>query len=121
MNDRIKYSDEFKLAVTNEVLSGLLTKEEARRKYSIKGKSAILKWMRKFGLAEQKALPPYFAHMKPEKDKENAVLKAKIRDLERALEDAKLKAELYSKMIDIAERDLDISIRKKPSTKQSGK
>lgn len=121
MSKQKRMSNEFKLAVIDEVLHGGLSKEDARRKYSIKGKSAILKWMRKFGLAEQQAIAPPTVTMEPEKDKENAVLKARIKELERALEDAQLKATLYSKMIDIAERDLNIPIRKKPSTKQSGK
>ena len=48
-------------------------------------------------------------------------LQTKIKRLERELEDAQLRAEAYSKMIDIAERELKISIRKKSNTKQSKK
>ena len=44
------YSDAFKLKVINEVLQGKMTKEQARRKYNLRGKSAILNWMRKLAL-----------------------------------------------------------------------
>jgi len=42
------YSDEFKESVVKEVLGGLICKDEARRKYGIRGKSAVLNWIRKF-------------------------------------------------------------------------
>ncbi|MCG2591088.1 hypothetical protein [Rhodohalobacter sulfatireducens] len=42
------YSEEFKWKVVQQVLSGTLTKEEARRVYSIKGNCNILYWMRSF-------------------------------------------------------------------------
>jgi len=42
------YSEEFKWKVVKDVLSGKLTKEEARRVYNIRGNCAILYWMRKF-------------------------------------------------------------------------
>lgn len=115
------YSNGFKLRVIEEVLSGHLRKEQAQRKYGIRGKSAILNWMRKFGLSEQTRLPDNFERMKEEEATDKESLNKRIKELERALEDAQLKAEGYSRMIDIAERELKIKIRKKPSTKQSGK
>lgn len=115
------YSNAFKLRVIEEVLKGQLSKEQAQRKHGIRGKSAILNWMRKFGLSEQTRLPDNFERMKEEKETDKESLNKRIKDLERALEEAQLKAEGYSRMIDIAERELKIKIRKKPSTKQSEK
>ena len=43
----------------------------------------------------------------------------RLKELERRLEDEQLRAEGYSKMIDIAEDQLKITIRKKSDTKQS--
>ena len=40
-----------------------------------------------------------------------------IKQLERKLEDEKLRSEAYKSMIEIAEKELKISIRKKPNTK----
>jgi hypothetical protein len=49
------------------------------------------------------------------------VLLKRIMELERALEDAQLRAEGYRKMIELAEKELKIPIKKKWSTKQSEK
>lgn len=114
-------SDAFKLKVIEEVLTGIYSKEAARKKYGIRGKSAILKWMRYFGIAEQTGPGDYFTRMKEDQNIDAEALKKRIKELERALEDAQIKSEVYSRMIDIAERELKIKIRKKPSTKQSGK
>lgn len=42
---------------------------------------------------------------------------ARIKELERLLEDEQLRSEAYSRMIDIAEKEFQVPIRKKPSTK----
>lgn len=115
------YSQAFKLHVVEEVLRGELTKEQARRKYGIRGKSGVLNWMRKFGVSNAKQIPVCFERMKQEETTDKAALEQRVKELERALEDAQLKAEGYSRMIDIAERALKISIRKKSSAKQSRK
>lgn len=120
-NQHQKIPDSFKLKVIGDVLKNGLSKEQARKKYKIKGKSSILKWMRKFELSGYQSLPDYFERMKKDENSDNAALKQRIRELERALEDAEMKSAIYAKMIDVAERDLKVDIRKKPSTKQSKK
>jgi transposase len=112
-NTNNAFSEAFKRQVISEVLSGRLTKEQARKQYRIKGKSAVLNWIRKFDLSN----PVYM----PDKPSDTKELQAKIKKLEQELEDAQFKAEAYSTMIDIAERELKISIRKKSNTKQSKK
>ncbi len=118
--ERLYFSDVLKRRIIQEVLSGSISKEGARRQYGIRGKSAILKWMRKFGYAsnfdsitfrmKSKELPEY-----PEQ------LKRRIVELEKALEEAKLSSKFYSTMIDIAEKEFKLPIRKKSVTKQSKK
>lgn len=51
-------------------------------------------------------------------ESEIKALQAKIKKLERELEDAQIRAEVYDKMIDIAEATFRIPIRKKSGTKQ---
>ena len=114
-------TEEFKLQVIEDVLRGKLSKEEARRKYNIKGKSAILKWMRKFGLEEYKTLPANFAAMKKDGDLSKEELLKRIKLLERQLQDEQIKSFGYSRMIDLAEEQLKIKIRKNFNTKQSEK
>ena len=114
MNYVNHYSEEFKLKVVHEVLRGEITKEACREKYGIKGHSTVLKWMRKFGLTKE----PIQMSQKKKKDR-SLDLKAEIRLLRKELSYEKLKSEALSEMIDIAEEELKISIRKKSGAKQS--
>lgn len=118
--ERMYFSDVLKRQIVQEVLTGTISKEEARRRYGIKGNSAILKWMRKFGYASDVDSETIKMKSKelPDDLKE---LKCRVIELEKALEEAKLSSEFYSTMIDIAEKEFKIPIRKKSVTKQSGK
>ena len=53
------------------------------------------------------------------KTSEERALEAKIKELEKALEYEKLRSLALDTMIDVAEQNLKISIRKKPGAKQS--
>ena len=56
-----------------------------------------------------------------EADANQAALLEKIALLERRLKDEGLRSIVLDKLIDVAEKQLDISIRKKPGTQQSSK
>ncbi len=114
------FSDVLKHRIIQEVQSGLISKEEARRRYGIRGKSAILKWMRTFGYVSSLDSTTLKKQSKELTD-DPKELKRRIVELEKALEEAKLNAEFYSTMIDIAEQEFKIPIRKKSVTKQSRK
>jgi transposase-like protein len=109
------FSEAFKRQVVREVTSGMLSKAEAKLKYNLKGHSAVLYWIRTFEDRENISKNRKMDYS--EKSKE-ALIK-RIKELERQLEDEQIRAEGYSKMIDIAEDQLNISIRKKSTTKQS--
>lgn len=122
------YPDDFKLKVIREVISGQITKEEARMKYRLGGKSAVLEWMRKFGIGKEQnphdnsfMNPQKKVHPKAEKvdTAEMAALQKKIKDLELQLEYERLRTEALDTMIDLAEARFNIPIRKKPGAKQS--
>jgi transposase-like protein len=108
------YSESFKKEVVREVKAGLLSKADAMRKYDIPGSSTIIGWIRKFDgkRSNNRQIMDY-----KQSDKE-ALIK-RIRELERKLEDEQIRSEGLSKMIDIAEDQLKVSIRKKSATKQS--
>ena len=61
--------------------------------------------------------------MKPKKQSlavpslSEATLLARIKELERQLEDEQLRSDAFNRMIDIAEKELQIPIRKKSNTK----
>lgn len=108
------YEESLKREVVREVKSGLLSQEEARRKYGIRGSSTILGWIRKFDDSNQTRNEMSHNEKTPKE-----LLLQRIKELERQLEDEKLRSEGLSKMIDIAEDQLDIEIRKKLDTKRS--
>lgn len=108
------YSESLKREVIREVNVGLISKEEARRKYDIKGTTTVLRWIRKFAELDPNN-QPLMDYKKS--DKEDLI--KRIKELERQLEDEQIRAVGYSKMIDIAEDQLNITIRKKPDTKRS--
>lgn len=104
----VSYSLAFKLRVLKEVRLGQLSKGEISRKYGIQGHSTIAKWMRKFEHIEHK--------MKTETKDE---LKRRILELEKQLDEEKLKRIAAETTIIVAEEELKISIRKKSDSKQS--
>jgi len=107
------YSEEFKKAVVQEVLSGQINKTEARRKYGIRGSSLIIYWIRKFD--------PKSGKMKKRnqlKETELSRLEIENRRLREELEMERLKTLSLNIMIDFAEKEFNIPIRKKPGVKQ---
>ncbi|MCC5912952.1 MAG: hypothetical protein JJU46_01145 [Balneolaceae bacterium] len=111
------YSDSFKLGVVRRVAAGELTKEQARVEYKIGGNSSILEWMKKFGYYSDPDihLPMAKSHNKTDPEQ----LKKKVRQLEKQLQHERIRSEFYQTMIDVAERELGISIRKKSDTNPS--
>ena len=114
---RTYYSDSFKLGIVTRVANGQMSKEEARLAYNIGGNSLILEWMRKFGYCSHpdRKKPMAKSHGTPDPEQ----LKKKVRQLEKQLEDERIRSEFYQTMIDVAERELGISIRKKSDTNPS--
>lgn len=100
------------------------SKAVVMRQYGIGSYTVLYRWIDKFGpsiLAEELSVMPKKDQPKSAKPSqtEEEALRARIADLERQLDDAELKAKLLDKMIDIAEEDLKIAIRKKSGPRQS--
>ncbi len=115
-------SEESKLRIVTEVLSGKYTKEQARRLYRIKSKSGILEWMRIFAGKPGKAhgLDPLPILKDVSKSPEDiAKLKARIAQLEEELKLSNLKGKAYQIMVDIAKEDYNLDLEKKSGAKQS--
>jgi len=112
------YSYSFKLQVVGEVERGELTKSQAKRKYGIQGDSTIRKWIEKFGkfdrtyeLAKKKMKSPEQKIL--ELEQKLKLLQKKNKSLEREIDQTNKKAIFFDMMIDIAEEELKIPIRKK--------
>lgn len=113
---RQTFSRELKHQICGLVISGEMSMQQARNHFNVKGNSSILQWMRKFGYVDSEQ--PMSDSSKKE---DEATLKARIKALEAQLKEEKLKTELLDTMIDLAEDQLNINIRKKSGTKQSKK
>jgi transposase len=115
------YTEDFKLKIVNEVLSGKLNKHQAQQIYGIKGNATILYWIRQTqGLKgyEKVEMPvANFAAMRQNiNDKKLEQENAELKELLRV---AELRADLWQHAIEIAEKKLGIDIKKKFVPKQS--
>lgn len=107
------YSLAFKLQVIGSVEKGELTYKQAQKKYGIQGRSTVLVWLRKHGTLDWTLPKLHMSKSTKEKTPEQ-----RIKELEAALESEKLKSKLLDTMINIAEKQYGLSIRKKSSPKQ---
>ena len=118
------YTMSFKLSVVQEVESGLLSVTQAKNKYGIQGRSTVLLWLRKYCNFDWENQSPSSMSKTPEQ--KLLELEAKVRLLEKQknrLEDqlkrSDDKAIIFDMMIDIAEKEYNIPIRKNSSPEQS--
>lgn len=117
------YSYAFKLEVIREVESGELGIKAAARKYGIQSHSTVTTWLRKHGNFDW--VNKSTVKMPKSKDQKLLELEQKVRllekqkkELEHKVESTDKKAILFDMMIDIAEEEFKIPIRKKYSPEQ---
>lgn len=121
--------------IIQEMLSSGCTKRAIWKKYTGQDeeKGQLLRWMNKLGytnnrprkkatLEEQNSLMAKRKKIKSSKVEEESnfdmlQMQKRIFELEKQLKDAELKAIAYSTMVDIAEKEFKIPIRKKLNTK----
>jgi hypothetical protein len=129
------FTDLEKHQIIQEMLTAKCTKQEIWYKYTGREEEhgQLLRWMRKLGYDDSIITRrPNFAtnqNVMPKKKKskelidssndtfENLQLRKRILELEKQLKDAELKSIAFSTMVDIAEREFKIPIRKKLNTK----
>jgi len=130
------FTDSEKHHIIQELLETGCTKAEIWEKYTgqTEEHGQLLRWMRKLGYDSTiKTRRPNLdikitdvAKRKKSEDSskedfESLQLKKRIAELEDKLKDAEMKAIAYSTMVDIAEKEFNIPIRKKYNTKPSKK
>lgn len=129
------FTDAEKHLIIQEMLETGCTKREIWEKYTgyEEEHGQLLRWMRNLGYDD--SIPtrrPNFVsnpiQMKNKNSKEesldsfeNLQLRKRIEELEKQLKDAEMKAIAFSTMVDIAEKEFNIPIRKKYNTKPSKK
>ena len=115
------FTDELKFKVVHEYMNTDVSQRELMQKFNIRGNNTIKKWMRKFDLQapdlQQIELQSTMAKQ-TEKTSYERELESKVQKLEQQLEHEQFRTLALNTMIDIAERDLKISIRKKAGAKR---
>ncbi len=112
---------QLKRTVVRAVDQGLLTVREAQIAYNIKGNDTIRRWRRE-QKQENAELAVSTPPMPDKKFSDNTPAAgntaAEIKALQQALREAELKVAALNTLIDVAEEQLKINIRKKPGAKQ---
>jgi len=118
------YSMSFKLQVVQEIERGNLGIKAAARKYGIQAHSTVINWLRKFGNFDWENQTP--SNMPKTKEQKILELEQKVKLLEKQnafleyqAERADKKAIFFDMMIDMAEKEFKIPIRKNSSPEQS--
>lgn len=135
------YSETERHAIIREMLENKWTKQYAWMLYTgeVEERGQLLRWMRKLGYIGQIQHKQYVSkrsirkfevkcsemakNKQPdsEQDFELLQLKKRVADLEEQLKDAEMKAIAYATMVDLAEKEFNIPIKKKFNTKSSEK
>ena len=121
------YSLEFRHRVCKDHIEDGIKLADLVRKYDLSCHSLVHDWLRKLGYLQGRNRRTHAAYIdlqthaaltkKTNKEKELPEEQKQIKLLQKELEDARLLAEGYRRMIEIAEQELKIPIRKKPNTK----
>jgi transposase-like protein len=118
------YSMSFKLQVVKEVESGEVSATGATKKYGIQGNRTVIMWLRKYGTFDWENQTP--SNMPKNQEQKLLELEQKVKllekqkaFLEKQVETADKKAIIFDMMIDLAEKEFNIPIRKKCSPEQS--
>jgi transposase-like protein len=118
-----RYSDSTRKLIVQEYKSSGHSMQYLQKKFGIRSTSTIFYWIKS---AENEAKESYLSAKKTltlmvDKNFNEPVqiqkLKQRIKELERELEDSRLLTEAYRRMIEKAEEELKIPIRKKHNTK----
>jgi len=121
------YSIDLKHKVCREHIEEGICLAKLVGKYNLSCHSLIHRWLRDLGYipgVDRRTRSAYIGvenfspvKNKPEKKDPKTAEQLEIELLKKQLEDAKLQVEGYRRMIEIAEKELKIPIRKKPNTK----
>ncbi len=103
--------------LVREILSGRMSIQEVLERFDFKSKdprSLIQSWLKRYAPEINVSLPEMTEKERLKQEK----LLARVKELEKHLEDAQMKNVALETLIDVAEEQLKISIRKKAGAKQ---
>lgn len=119
--EKVHYRSNFRRKVAQEVIAGLLTQQQAAEKYNI-SVNLVREWIRWY---KRNYIEPHLT-MKPKKssskDKDRIKqLEKQLQETQKALRESELKNKLLDEMINIAETEYDVPVRKKSGSRPSQK
>lgn len=119
------YEESFKLEVLTDYYGSGSSVRSITLKYGLSCTRVLLSWLQRYPIdAKELSLPDEVIskHMKQKEERSNPssekVLNQRITELEKALYYANLRARGLEILIDVAEKNEGINIRKKPGAKQ---
>lgn len=118
------YTQTLKLQIVGEIERGLLSTHQAQKKYGIQARSTVMQWLRKYGKFDWDNQIPSNMPKSPEQRIMELEAKVKLLEKQKALLEqhahvADSKAIIFDMMIDLAEKEYQIDIRKNSPPGQS--
>ena len=118
------YSMSFKLQVVQEIERGELSATDAARKYGIQARKSVVDWLRKYGTFDWEHQTP--SNMPKSQEQKIMELEQRVKLLEKQkallekqAENSEKKSIIFDMMIDLAEKEYNIPIRKNSLPEQS--
>src|SRR6218665_3717868 len=118
------YTLSLKLQIVQEIERGILSITVAQSKYGIQARSTLVNWLRKYGSFDWENQTPSNMPKSPEQKIMELEAKVKLLEkqklfLEQQAHVADSKAIIFDMMIDLAEKEYQIDIRKNSPPEQS--
>jgi transposase len=118
------YSQTFKLQVVSQIERGELSIYQAQKMYGIQGRSTVTEWLRKYGSFDWENQTPSNMPKSPEQKIMELEAKVKLLEkqknhLEAQVKVSDSKAIIFDMMIELAEKEYHIEIRKNSPPEQS--
>ena len=118
------YSMSLKLQIVQEIEQGKTSISQVKKDYAIQSRSTIVQWLRKFGNFDWDNQTPSPMQKSPEQKIMELEAKVKLLEKQKAFLEqqafvADKKAIIFDMMIDIAEKEYQIDIRKNSPPEQS--
>lgn len=118
------YSLSFKIQVVSEIERSEISITGAKIKYGIQARSSVVNWLRKYGSFDWENQTPSNMPKSPkqrimELEAQVKLLEKQKHHLENRIDQADKKSIIFDMMIDIAEKEYNISIRKNSLPEQS--
>ena len=118
------YTMSFKLQIVQEIERGQISITQVKKNYGIQSRSTIVQWLRKFGNFDWENQTPTIMSKSPEQKIMELEAQVKLFEKQKALLEqqafvADKKSIIFDMMINLAEKEYQIDIRKNSSPEQS--